>query len=327
MFTSTLHKVDTASKDNIDTLARLLRPHIPYSLPVLGSLFSGDIEYKALTIWTTFPLNTAPDNTEPPNHDVPSIYSVVCHSLLHDHQFRFFCSAETTPTGDPTAEDTHVFKTIGHLLSDKENGVPSEAWADGVTLKPGGVLEIGHLNERWISCLQPYIQQDFLCTAFVRPPRKNPPPIAWNTSPHPDWEVSELRESDVAFVQGRLGHFPRSYECIRSRLPYSVCIRRKNSDDQTPVAWNLILADGATGMLYVEADMRRKGLARMCKIALSRKMEEMFATEDPEKKDLYPHARWEFNVVYHENEASMRLSQSLEGWKELVKHHWIWIRN
>lgn len=327
MLTSTLHKADITSKDDIDALAQLLRPHIPYSLPVLGCIFSGDIEYKALTLWTTFPLNNILNSTELPNYAVPSIYSVISYSSLHDHQFRFFCSAETAPTGDPLAEDTHVFETIGHLLSDRENGAPPEAWAGGVTLKSEGVVEIGHVNERWISCLQPYITRDYLCIAFVRPPRENPSQTPWDTSLDPQFEVSELRESDVDFVQESLRHYPRSRECVRARIPYSICIRRKNSDIQTPVAWSLLAADGSIGMLHVESDMRRMGLARMCMVALSRKMEKMFATDDPEKKNLYPYARWEYSAVYHENEASMKLSRSLEGWKELVNHHAIWVRN
>lgn len=227
--------------------------------------------------------------------------------------------------GDPTA-DTHVFEAIGQLLSDPKNGAPPEAWADGASPKPGGVLEIGHLSERWIACLQLYITHNILCFAFVRPPRENPPQTSWKISPDLEWEISELQESDVDYVQERLGHYPRSRECIRTRIPYSVCVRRKGSENRSPVAWNLILADGATGMLYVEPDMRGKGLARMCKGALSRKMEGMFETADPEKKGLYPHARWEFNDVYYENKASVRLSRSLEGWREMGRHHWIWIR-
>lgn len=326
MSTMTLHKVDTALKDATETLAGLLRPHIPYSLPILGCIFSGDIEHKALTIWTTFPLNTVPGSTELSNNTVPPIFSIICHSPLQDHEFRFFCSAETTPTGDPVSEDAHVFEAIGQLLSDPIYGAPSEARAGSVSMKPGGVVEVGYLNERWIACLQSRIKYDELCFAFIRPPRQSPPPFAWNTSPNDEWEISELHESDVDFVQGKLVNPPRSRESIKYRIPYSVCIRRKNSENRNPVAWNLMRADGAIGMLYVEPDMRRKGLGRICMVALSRKMEEMYATEDSEKKDLYPHARWEFDVVSHENEASMRLSKSLEGWKEMGQYHWVWLR-
>ncbi|KAK7690438.1 hypothetical protein QCA50_005536 [Cerrena zonata] len=320
-----LYKVDITSKDTIDAIAGILRPHIPQSLPVLGCLFSGDIEDSALTIWTTFsPITTTTDSL---NHTLPPIYSVICHSSLNDHRFRFFCSAETIPTGDPKTEDTHVFRTIGCLLSDKEHGAPPEAWANGATPKPAGVIEFGYFPDRWITCLSSYITYDYPYLVFACPPRENPPRTPWNTSFDHEWEVSELDESDVNFVQERLVHFPRSRESVKARIHYSVCIRRKDGDNRAPVAWSGILSDGSTGMLYVEPDMRRKGLGRMCNIALRRKMEEMFATEDLEEKSIYPRARWEYNAIHDDNEASVRLTKSLEGWEGIGRRHCIWIRN
>lgn len=69
-------------------------------------------------------------------------------------------------------------------------------------------------------------------------------------------------------------------------------------------------------MLHVEPEYRKTGVARLCGLALCKKMEEMFHSTNGEKLGKYPWARWEFADVVEGNELGTLLMQSFkpDGW-------------
>ncbi|CAL1705167.1 unnamed protein product [Somion occarium] len=316
-----LFRPDTSSPQKVELLADVLRSFIPFSLPLLGTFYSGDLEGGYLSVWTTFDVSLSEQR--------PELFSVITFSPLGNDKLWFFCSAEARSEPPTVEEQDHVsrvVKTLYHAFRTSSSivrGIQTHTAfreADGHS----GVIVIGSLHEKWAPCLQAIAVADSPCTKFLRPPPSSLSLEPWNISSSDKWDISELRESDVDLVTDRVV-FKRSRESMLTRLRYSVGIRPKGSD--TPVAWQLLYPDGSIGMLHVEPEYRRLGLAKMCIHALSRKLEEMFRSEEEGKGGQYPWSRWEFVDVVAGNEKSSGLLKSLEpeGWREGWVCYWVYL--
>ncbi|KAI0082844.1 hypothetical protein K474DRAFT_34882 [Panus rudis PR-1116 ss-1] len=317
-----LHHIclQSPTSDYVDILADILRPHIPDSLPVIGCLFSSDLNTNPLHIWTTFPLSVG---SEP-----PPLFSVIILSPLNGQQFRYFCSATVTKSGRCQEEEAelHVRAVFARLLTSfaKRDRTVDGIEVEKVIRKIGNPLRssiyVGAVHAKWQYALKSFAIKGHPCIICARPPKSTGRTSNWDCSSDSGWTISQLRESDVPHVRDRLTAFPRSYEHILARLPYSVCVRRA-SDDKL-VAWNALDWDGALGMLFVEPECRGLGLAKMCKAAILRKLEQMYGTDEQGREGVYPWARWEFNGISPDNAASLGLTKSLDGWNESFHCNW-----
>ncbi|KAI0072777.1 hypothetical protein K474DRAFT_1711287 [Panus rudis PR-1116 ss-1] len=296
-----LWRVNIRSRPNIENLASALRPFIPLSLPVLGSLFSGDVENKTLQIWSSFPPCSRP----------PPLFSVITRTPLLNGEFRYFCSAEVSPRTPGRVEEDHVLSTLRAL----RKVLPPDTTQD-----PNPPIFIGSVNDIWYPSLKSHTVISHTTKKYIRPPLPIHTQSNWDESPHRDWIITELRDEDIELVLSS-SSFLRTPKYIRSRLPFSVCLRQSHSS--MPIAWNLLTSDGSTGMLHVEPEYRGRGLSRLVKASMLRKLEQMYCTKDEEKKGQYPYARWESCNILADNRTSINLITSLEGWKEGWWSHWL----
>lgn len=81
------------------------------------------------------------------------------------------------------------------------------------------------------------------------------------------------------------------------------------------------MPDGGLGMLHVDSGYRRHNFARTCTIAICKKLERMFRTEDVTKKGLHPNLRWEHVDIVLGNEGSNKLIKEMEDWG--LKTSWV----
>ncbi|KAL4246098.1 hypothetical protein ABKN59_003262 [Abortiporus biennis] len=331
MTTSSLFSVDLASITQVQQLSYILQAYLPQSIVVLGSLHHGDIDatylnkHRSLHIWTTFPLPCLDPESR------PNLFSVIALSHFNDNQFRYFCSAEASPNALATAdEESHVQNTITtfmHSLSARNSildGVVIDSLFKNGPELPAETIVFGAVHDKWISSFYPFTVKSNICVKYIRTP--NPTSTSdekrWDAlAEGTEWIINELREGDIDLIRSR-ATFPRSHDYILSRQPYSVCIRRREGD-ASPVAWQLVISDGALAMLHVETEFRRRGLARLCLAALEKKLGEKYRTNDSSKAELYPFKRWEHLDVVLGNEKSSGLVASTNGWKEGWRCHWI----
>jgi len=316
-----LYPLDLVSEMDIGRLSDFLQPLLPYSLPILGSLFSEQPTKNTplpTQFWTTFRI---PDYPQP-----PSIFSVIAFSHLTDNQFRFFCSAESNlpPTPD---EETHVFGAIQSFINAIQIRDPLIRGIDIDTIVhhvDDGQASIffGSLHEKWIPGIQNLTTRPSPCVKFIRSPRPAAMTIPCCESIG-DWEISEPGEQDIDIIRGR-ATFPRSREFVASRLPYSVCIRLKEGDG-TPIAWHLLLQDGSLGMLHVEPEYRRKNLGKLCTEAIIAKLEDKFRPDEG-RVEKYPWKRWEFLDVLAGNEKGLGFAASLDGWERGWVSYWVHLK-
>ncbi|KAI0072785.1 hypothetical protein K474DRAFT_329656 [Panus rudis PR-1116 ss-1] len=299
-----LWRVNIHSRPNIDNLASILRPYIPFSLPVLGTLFSGDVENNTLRIWSSFPPTSQP----------PLVFSLVTQIPLLNGEFRYFCSAEASTRTPGQLEEDHVLSTFRVL----HRVIPPDT-ARG----PNGSILVGSVNDIWYPSLKPHSIVKHTTAKYIRPPLPIRTQSNWNDSPHSDWIITELREEDIGLVLSK-SSLLRTPEYLRSRLPFSVSLRQSHSS--MPIAWNLLTSDGSTGMLHVEPEYRGRGFSRWVKAAMFRKLDQMYGTDDEEKKGQYPYARWESCNIFADNCKSIGLITSLEGWKEGWVSHWLHVQ-
>ena len=312
-----LYQLNLASGGILERLSEILEPYLPFSLPVLGSLHctgdelsSANANNPSLYVWSSFKMRA---DSIPP---IP--FSVITYSPIYAHQFRFFCSADSSPGVPSTEEEKHVVSVMQTLVKAVAHEL---VIVRGVDLKsvfrtpvegvaPG--IHIGSLHSKWVPCLQPHtIGSINLCLKFFKGPRSQSQLPSWD-EPRGNWIVTQLEERDIELVRSRAS-FPRTYEFVASRCPWSVCIRQLGGDGNA-VAWQLLTPDGSIGMLHVEPAYRRMGLGRLCIAALCRKLEQMYETQEGGKQGRYPYARWEFQDVVQGNEKSVRLITSVEGW-------------
>ncbi|KAI0072778.1 hypothetical protein K474DRAFT_1577323, partial [Panus rudis PR-1116 ss-1] len=269
--------------------------------------------------WTSFDLSV---RSEPP--ELFSVYTLSSISNSSD-QIRFFCSAEWSTAPARPEEEKHViglwrsFYQQRNLHGDSMPRIFHEL--EGFKR----VVCIGSLHVKWIACLTPFIVNDGPCYKYIHPPNltatRTVESARWDASPNPKWIITELREDDIDLVNSRV-HFPRPRESLRIRLPWSVAIRHADKPDGPPIAWQVLYSDGSMGMLHVEPESRRQGLAKLCISALMRKVEEGFHIDDPKFAEKYPWKRWEHMDVVVGNEKSTALISSLDGWVGGWGCHW-----
>ncbi|THH30365.1 hypothetical protein EUX98_g3835 [Antrodiella citrinella] len=313
-----LYHITLDTADAVEAFADILHPFLPYSLPILGCLYSGDIDSKNnignLHIWTSFPFEV---NTKP-----PPLFSVIASSGWSDMQMRYFCSAEVLVAPPTPDEEHHVRGVLNEFIRAlKANDSIVQCINPEALLcrEEGKAIFLGSLHERWIACLASGIPVKFPCTKFVSRYEFQGDEPVWN-APQGEWEIGELQKSDLEFVISR-ATFPRSFEFMVRRLEYSVCIRRKGIAGP-PVAWEVVYPDGSSGMLHVEPEYRNAGLGRKCVAALSAKMRQRFRCTDERLKDKYPFARWEMTDVVVGNDAGLRHASSREGTKQSWVSYW-----
>ncbi|KAK7691485.1 hypothetical protein QCA50_004884 [Cerrena zonata] len=308
-----LSRLDTSSSQNVERLAELLRAHLPLPLPLLGMFYSGDLDGGYLSVWTTFDITTS--------SSIPDLFSVITFSPLAVDKYRFFCSAESNDGPATREEEMHVVSVINALY--KALKVPGPL-VEGIEIETvflrldgrTNILGIGHLHSKWTSCLEPFESFGYRTTIFHCPPQSSPvSPLPWNVCADDRFEVDELRESDIPFVNERCP-YKRSHLSMLTRLPYSACLKLKGTP--TPISWVLLYPDGSFGMLHVEPQHRKTGVARLVGLALCKKLEQMFQPVDEDKVGKYPWSRWEFADVVEGNEKGTFLMKSFEtvGWRE-----------
>ena len=317
MQTSGLYRIDLSSFDDVEHFANILRPHIPHSLIILGSLFSSSDNLASagtispsLFAWISF------EDLKNP----PELFSAITYLPSNDHQFRFFCSAESR-TGSANFEErrhvSNVIKTFTHsIISGQEpmQGVDSRNVVKTLQHDSRPLLHFGSVSDKWLHCLQPRCSLVIPCLKVLRVPSPARPPQL--TGP---WEITPIREGDIDFIRSRTV-FPRSYEFIRSRLPWSICVRPKGGQGP-PIAWQFLLPDGSFGMLHTESGYRRLNLARTCIAASCHRLEKLYATEDESKRGKYPHERWAWADILLDNTPCIEMTASMDDWG--LDHGWV----
>ncbi|KAJ3492123.1 hypothetical protein NLI96_g206 [Meripilus lineatus] len=312
-----LKRVDLSSTESVTQLDKILQPHLPFSLPLLGSLHSTHDNLASaktvdpsLHVWASFNLPCSPA-------EVPRLFSVIAYSPIYAEQFRLFCTADSSPEVASPNEERHVAQVVRTFVDavahshEIVEGLDIEAMLKTpIEGSPAGI-HFGSVHSKWVPCLRPYTVGSInCCLKFFREPRVAAEVMQWDAS-EDDWNITQLREEDIELVRDNAS-FPRTYEFVDSRRPWSVSIRR--SEGEKAIAWQIMVPDGSMGMLHVSPEYRRTGLARRCISALSRKLEQMFVTEDEGKRGDYPFARWEYQDVVQGNEKSVRLITSMDGW-------------
>lgn len=320
MSTIQLHRVDLSTPVAVEAFSDILQPLLPYSVPILGSLYSGDIHpqdgLRGLDVWTSFPF----ERSTPPS----PLFSVIAYSEFNDKQLRFFCSAETRlgpPTKDEEEHVRSVLDSFVHALKTKDAVVEGIDCEKALERENGEGIFIGSLNDRWASFLYAgmHWKPPLIIIVLIPDEREDEP--AWDAYDG-EWEVTEIRESDIDFILSR-AVFPRTPQFVKSRIPYSVCVRRRGEPEGSPpVAWELMYSDGSSGMLHVESEYRRAGLARKCVEALATRMAQRYRTDDEKLQGRYPHKRWEMTEVVMGNTAGLQLAMSRKGWKHTWMTHW-----
>ncbi|EGN99771.1 hypothetical protein SERLA73DRAFT_179971 [Serpula lacrymans var. lacrymans S7.3] len=334
-----LFPVDVSSPEEFPALVHLLSAHTPYSLTVLGSVLNSVNSHpRSSTISAVDPSKVLAWTSQPLTSISPSdLYSVLVFNPI-SHQFRYFCSAESSPSSPTEGEETHVLNVIRSVLqlslveapkyySDLQPSktttmaAPTERNED----EPGMAL-IGAVHEKWASCLRPLSASQNPCMRYILPPILANEESSDSSS---DWLISQLQESDIETVRGT-SHIPRSKEYLLSRSPCSVCIRDQPSEGNssgTPVAWVLMHADGSIGTLYVDSKFRRRGLAQLAMRELVKKLDfRKGGFLISENDDLGGGAlgwNWTDTDVY--NGQGRGFFDSFDGWQYGWTGHWTYL--
>ncbi|KAH7888583.1 hypothetical protein F5I97DRAFT_1925105 [Phlebopus sp. FC_14] len=341
MSTTDLHRIEFGP-NTLGALVELLSPHVPHSLPVLGNILNtcprsqtiANVDPSQVFVWSTTPLPTSSSHVASP----PPLFSILIFSPA-SHQFRFFCSAETS-SGPPTEEEeAHVLHicrsvlrmaarhspTYNSILTCKAS-TPDSHPTDRVETDPSMIV-IGGVHEKWHSCLRPLSEWQNPYVRFNLPPTSLPHKDA---QPSQGWIISQIRESDINVIRATTA-IPRSVDYIRSRAPYSVCIRPKGTypDDQgqKPIAWALMHADGSIGTLFVDPLHRGKGVAKLAINTLVQKLDltKGYAST-PTNGDLGGGTLgWNWSDTDVWNEKAKKLFHSLGGWREEWTCHWTYM--
>ncbi|KAI9464671.1 hypothetical protein HD554DRAFT_2280462, partial [Boletus coccyginus] len=290
-----LDRIDlyTSSRNTLTALIKLLEPHVPYSLHVLGTVLNAgprastlqDVNSSKVSLWSTIPLHSdAISTTEP-----PALFSIVAFSHLN-HQFAVFCSGYSNTSSDlPTeAEAKHVkqvFERIREMASEARPTYDSFFTALGEqgrravpTRRVDGdppMITVGGVHAKWVDVLAPM--------STVQNPndrRTTLCGVGGGGKPRmvEDLEVSQIRASDLSFIHGT-SPIPRSDAYLLSRAPYSVCLRFRNGGQ--PVACALMHIDGSIGALRVDPRYQRRGLGRLVLRALMERLDFNKGQGDP----------------------------------------------
>ncbi|KZP18729.1 hypothetical protein FIBSPDRAFT_863523 [Athelia psychrophila] len=209
-----------------------------------------------------------------------TVFSVLLFTPA-DHQFRFFCSAESSEGPATAAEEGHVLSVMELAMSIVAEGsesfrtimpssaLPQQKSADDPNPK---LFLIGSIHEKWARCLQTHALTMNPCVKFVCPPR----PVTAIVPPGEEYVLTRLKEEDIELVCAGSG-VSRSRTYLQGRLATSVCLRAKTETETnaetTPVAWGLVHADGSIGALHVEDAHRRRGLGQFVMHELVRQID------------------------------------------------------
>lgn len=331
-----LNPVALDTSDARREFVALLKPYLPYSLPILGYIFHSSQPTHTgfgepnIQVWTA-------KSDVKSDSPTSNLFSVVMFTPI-DSQFRLFCSADSS-SAHPTAEeeehvvstlqsamnlivvaDPPIFRTIVPLPAPLHNHAVEDA------LDLGTVIFIGSVHEKWTNCLKPYSPKMNPCVKYLCPPSD-----VINAQPSRDgWVVTGLEEADIELVRATSG-ISRSREYVLERCPTSVCIRTQSKDAEgapgRPIAWALMHADGSIGALHVEADYRRQGLGQFAMHELVRRCRGSGPTDKGGEKiaDGGGALGWNWTDVVQGNEKGAGFMESLGGWKEGWLCYWVFL--
>ncbi|KZP18728.1 hypothetical protein FIBSPDRAFT_863522 [Athelia psychrophila] len=324
-----LYPTSLATPDAVDALVALLQPHIPYSLPILGYLFhSGQhipngFHKPCVKVWTSTPQLES-------HIPAKGVFSVLLFTPA-DHQFRFFCSAESSESPASAAEEGHVLSVMESAMNIVSEGsesfrtimpasaLPQQGSADDPNPK---LFLIGSVHEKWARCLQTRALKMNPCAKFVCPPR----PVTAIAPPGEEYVSTRLTEEDIELVCAGSG-VSRSRTYLQGRLAASVCLRAKTemgaNAGTPPVAWGLVHADGSIGALHVEDAHRRRGLGQFVMHELVR---QIGGTGPDGQEDGGGGALgWNWTDVMAANEKGSGFMRSLGGWEERWVCYWVFL--
>jgi len=254
----------TNSRNTLAVLIKLLEPHVPYSLPILGTVLNTglcaitlqDVDSSKASLWSTIPLHSDTISTTEPLE----LFSIVTFSHLN-HQFTVFCSGGSNTSSDlPTeAKAKHVkqvFECIREMDSEARPTYDSFFTALGgrgrrramPTRRVDGdppMITVGGVHAKWVDVIVAMSTVQNLNERYVFPPTapcafaRDGLPLALAASRRTtlcgvggggepgmeeDVEVSQIRASDLSSVRGA-SLVPRSDAYLLSCAPYSVCLR------------------------------------------------------------------------------------------------------
>ena len=298
MDASKLDRIDltASSRNTLAALIKLLAPHTPYSLHILGTILNTglrtstlqDVDPSKVSLWSTIPLHSDATSTA----DTPTLFSIVTFSHVN-HQFSVFCSAESStsessglPTEVEATHITHVFRYLQDMASKARPTYDSVVTArrthhtDSDTDPP--MIIIGAVHSKWAdvlapmsACQKPNVRYVFPRGTFAGDGLRTT--VGGGDEPGIEVEVSEIQPSDLPFVHGASA-IPRTDAYFLSRAPYSVCLRVREdptvgADEGRPVACALLHSDGSLGALRVDSKHQRRGLGKLAIRALVEKLD------------------------------------------------------
>lgn len=294
-----LHHLDSSDPRIRSALVDLLKPYIPFSLPLLGSLENDaqtDSPDFLVHIWTSFQFPLVEDAS------ALEIFSIILLSTPADRQCILFCSEDASPRPPSPIHEAHVLGVVQSFL-----GLPNEKYGRRLCIgtEEKRVLTYGSVHVKWAQCIQPYALKmsphyiNYLCERTEERAM----------TPAPDGLlISQLCESDVEVVMEK-SMVTRTREYFVSRFPTSVCVR--THDSSSPVAWVLMHADGSIGTLHVEPEFRRKGLGQLVMRELVKKLDCPLG--------------WNWVAVGENNEKALQLFDSLREWNPRWTCLWIFM--
>ncbi|KAF8555671.1 hypothetical protein OG21DRAFT_1507435 [Imleria badia] len=342
-----LDRIDltTNSRNTLAALIKLLAPHVPYSLQILGILLNTgprtdtlqDIDPSQVSLWSTIPLHSDAISIT----DSPALFSIVVFSHVI-HTFCIFCSVQSnTPSDPPTkAEKTHikdVFESLRVIASKARPMYDSVVTANltHCTDTDPPMIAAGAFQPKWVEVLAP--TSTWTGVRYVFPPGAfTRDGLRTTNEPGVEFEVSEIRASDLPFVHSA-SSVPRTDAYLLSRAPCSVCLRIREdtmvgADGGRPAACALMHFDGSIGALRVDSKHQRQGLGRLVVHALAEKLD--FSLKDQgdlelvldDYHDLGGGALgWNWMDSEASNEAGNRFLNSMVGKECLMRWTYQWM--
>ena len=289
-----LDRIDltTNSCNTLAVLIKLLAPHVPHSLQILGTLLNTrprtgilqDIDPSQVSLWSTIPLHSDAISTT----DSPSLFSIVIFSHVN-HTFGVFCSAESNTSSNPPMESEkthikHIYESLRDIASKARptyDSVVTTRLTPTTNTDPPMIIA-GPIHGKWVEVLAPMSTFQIPCVRYVFPPGALTRD-SWRSTvregdePGVEVEVSEIRSSDLPFVHGASSP-PRADAYLLSRAPYSVCLRVQEdvitgTDGGRPVACVLLHSDGSLGALHVDSKYQRRGLGKLVVRTLAERLD------------------------------------------------------
>ena len=347
-----LDRIDltTSSRNTLATLIKLLAPHVPYSLRILGTVLNTgrrtntlqDVDPSKVSLWSTIPLHSDTISTA----DTPTLFSIVTFSHVN-HEFSVFCSAESSmSSGPPTeAEATHIMHVFEYLqdMVSKAHPTYDSVLTDRLThhtdTDPPPII-ISAVHPKWAdllapvsTCQIPGVRYVFPHGAFAGDGLRTT--VGGGEEPGFEVEVSEIQPSDLPFVHGA-STTARTDAYLLSRAPYSVCLRVQEDAMMgvgrgRPVACALLHSDGSLGALRVDSKYQRRGLGKLVIRTLVEKLDFSLKNQGDLKlvSDVYQDLGggalgWNWMDAGASNEVGNRFFTSMIG-KEGLKWACQWI--